>query len=147
MNTINELFNAAYSLPRIGARGGRARLSYPIVIQHEEVTFFGFMVSFYGENIPDGFVLYNSKTGETRFYDNKQIFDDFAVPVGETIHEESSEEPEKDCPDDLLAEYEQAVMQDTLCIDAYNKYLMKVMSAVVSEKRKFYKLFLIGGEE
>lgn len=147
MNTINELFNAVYSLPRIGARGGRARLSYPIVIQHEEITFFGFMVSFYGENIPDGFVLYNGKTGVTRFYDNKQIFDDFAVPVGETIHEEASKELEKDCPDDLLAEYEQAVMQGTLRVDAYNQYLRKVMSTVVPEKRKFYKLFLIGGKE
>ena len=147
MTSLNELYNAVNSIPQFGMRGSKKSLSFPFVLQREGIIFYGFMVSFYGENIPDGFVLYNSKTEESRFYKNSEIAKEFGIPISEAIRAECSNEPAKDCSEDLLGAYEQATMQGTLRVDAYNQYLMKVMSMVVPEKRKFYNMFLIGGKE
>ena len=147
MNSINDLMDSINAIPQIGARGSKKRLSYPIVLHRGENVYYGFMISFYGEDIPDGFALCNSNTGETNFYDNKQISENFSVPIVETILEEASKDPAIDCTDDLLYEYEQAVLQGVLDVDKYNEYLSKVMSTVIPEKRKFYKLFLIGGKK
>lgn len=147
MISINELYDAVNSIPQFGMRGSKKELSFPFVLHHEDSIFYGFMVSYYGENIPDGFVLYNSKTEESRFYKNSEIAREFGIPISEAIRAECSTKPAQNYSEDLFSEFEQATMQGTLRVDAYNKYLMKVMSAVIPEKRKFYKMFFIGGEQ
>lgn len=147
MITLNELYDAVNAIPQFGMRGSKKELSFPFVLQHEDNMFYGFMVSFYGEDIPDGFVLYNSKTEESRFYKNSELAKEFGIPISEVIRAQCSNEPAKKCSEDLLGAFERATMQGTLRVDAYNQYLMKVMSMVVPEKRKFYNMFLIGGKE
>lgn len=147
MITLNKLYESVNAIPQFGMRGSKKELSFPFVLQHEDSVFYGFMVNFYGENTPDGFVLYNSKTEKSRFYKNSDMAKKFDIPISEAIRAQCSDEPAQKCSDDLLGEFEQATMQGTLRVDAYNQYLMKVMSMVVPEKRKFYKMFLMGGKE
>lgn len=147
MNHLNDLYNAVYSLPRLGLRGHSPKLSFPIAMIKDGDTYLGFMVYFFGEDIPDAFAFVNTTSEEPKFYQNGELVREFGIPLAEAIRSKPDDAPCEELPENILQLFSEAAFNGSFCVDGYNRYLEQVMRCVSPGKRKFYHLFIIGGEQ
>lgn len=143
MKSVKDLYNAAYLLPQCSVKGKKCRLSFPVLLKSGNKNYCGFMVHFYDEPVPDGFVFSDMITEETKFYKNRQAAEELGVPIVNTLKEPDDQDDKTVSNDDVkLDDFDAAIFAGEIDKDLYNQYLMKVIDLVDPKERKFYRMFM-----
>ena len=143
--TYNELYKKLYSVRSVFKKGGIDKaLSHPVLLYRNNIRYFVSMlyISGYGDEAPDGFIVYNEHDDICQHLHNREMAEKFNLPLKETYNKPIDENHVMEnlniSLDDL---FEKNVLSQPFDINLYIEYIDACIKRATKNQVRYYEMF------